>query len=157
MKQIHSSIYILYFDNNGILINDLADSETAINSTDISDISFNCKFKVGDIVSVKGFPKNNKSPCTLDIIGVIATQPISVDDEYTIYYICKSGYLDHNHFPEEAIEKYDQKLPDDLVFLNILSDYYLGKVQIDINVFKDICEAKYFLRKVKFFKEDDYK
>ncbi len=153
------------FDRTGKLLHSFDATNT--NSKDPNPKSFTGKFKVGDTVLVKPFPWNSLSYKFKEVIGVIATTPISFeewlsegkdkydwDNTYVIDYI-RAGYLDHIHIEEKGIEFYKDPLPLNLSFLKHLSEHFQGANIFKKGLYEDIIDGKVFLESVRHFSTDD--
>ena len=84
-----------------------------------------------------------------DTIGVIINTPIHYsewrnkektkygwDNTYVIDFI-REGYLDHMHIKEQGLELFTKDIPENLSFLEVLSEHYKGKIVIKNDIFKD--------------------
>lgn len=150
-KEIH------IFDRKGALIW----SSRALDSS--SAKHFTEKFSVGDIVKLNSFPWASSSPTYVSTIGVISQVPIPLDkwmalgnkkDFWDNTYVVESirnGYLGHWHATENSLELYCHHLPENLLFLKILSEHYLGQKTIPDNVFQEIQNGHIFIEKVAHF------
>lgn len=150
-KEVH------IFNKNGVLIW----SNNSPHSS--SKKKFSGKFSVGDIVILQAFPWISSSPTHVSTIGVVAEVPIFFDEWITLgkeiktwdgTYVVESirdGYLGHWHATEESLELYCQDLPENLQFLKILSEHYMGEKAISSNILQDIKNGDIFVEKVKHF------
>ncbi len=125
--------------------------------------TFTGKFSIGDIVRLPPFPWNNFSPTCIETIGVVSKTPISIeewqasekdiaswDDNYIVEYI-RDGYLGHWHVKEDGIEFYKKELPDNLLFLNKLSQHYLNIELLPAEILKKIHNGNIFIEKINHF------
>ncbi len=129
--------------------------------------SFTGKFKAGDIVFVRAFPWDKKSPVSSDVIGAVAATPQRYEDwigqgrgkyewdnDYIVYWI-SNGYLDHIHVEEASLELYTKTIPERLSFLELLSDHYKGKKVFKEGVIERIYRGDIFVEKVRYLNSDD--
>lgn len=151
------------FDRKGKLLHD----DSSDSSPEDSDNLYTGNFKVGDLVFVRAFPWNTYSYRSTDIIGVVVTCPVSIDNwvskgnnknewsnEYVIDFV-RSGYLDHVHIKEQGIDKFCGELPHELFILTYLSRHYRGQKVFKNEVFQQIVNGEMFIGNVPVFSEED--
>ena len=120
-------------------------------------------FELGDIVRVAPFPWNQYSPTYVGTIGVVTEIPIllakqaaatnadpTCDNNYVVDYI-RAGYLGHWHVDERAIQEYTKPLPDNLIFLKLLSEHYKGGKVISEKNLRDAYTGDLFVEKLDHF------
>jgi hypothetical protein len=125
--------------------------------------SYNGKYKDGDIVFIRAFPWNLFSPTHKNTIGVICCAPDSFeewvsngneyytwDNTYAVDCI-RDGYLGHWHIEEKGIAPFDGEIPDNLKFLQILSEYYKGNKVLSPEVEHELKYGDLFVENVKHF------
>lgn len=167
------------FDRKGTLIRHLDTQKTDENSHIVvhdgfrtiyhepDPESYKCKFKIGDIVSIKAFPWNSDSTIPEDTIGVIINTPVLYDvwikqgnnkyewDSFYVIDYIREGYLDHMHIQEQHLKNFNNEVPENLTFLKTLSAHYQRKIEINEDIFKDINDGKIFVEKVRHFNENE--
>jgi hypothetical protein len=128
------------------------------------------KFKLGDLVHVKAFPKNPKSSIYMDTIGVISGVPLTYeqwkeakqtdsdslayygwDYNYAVSFIMEWGYLDHAHMLEEAVEPFTEDLPEELGLLRELQEYVRGRKKWSDEIVNALYEQKIFVKNVRMW------
>jgi len=130
--------------------------------------SYSGKYKIGDIVFIRAYPWNDVSPTHKDTIGVVSAIPDSLDkwiaNGYEMYtwdnaYVVdciRDGYLGHWHVEEKGITPFNDKLPDNLEFLKILSNHYRTESSLPDNIINDVISGKLFIEKVTHFDFENF-
>jgi hypothetical protein len=130
--------------------------------------SYTAKFTIGDIVLITPFPWNEVSPTAKNVLGVITETPASLEEwvtrgndkndwnsNYVVYRIL-GGYLDHIHVKERGIQPYQGTLPNNLVFLQDLSDQLHGKQVLTEEALKGAFAGNIFVERVRHLTSADY-
>lgn len=152
---------------NGDLISKEDPRETIPSPFD--SVSFHSLFTVGDIVRVKSNYEEPSSNLIEENYGVISKVPVTKEiwqssnmnlDEWDGAYIVlliseNTNLLYHQHVNEICLEKLKGELPDDLVFLNLLSDYSRNDGNVpNSEIIKKALHERIVVRKMNYFYSD---
>lgn len=127
------------------------------------------KFKVGDVV---GF-LNSTWVDTQDKIGVVDRVPLPIeqctglgkqedgcfyyyDADYSVEFVDTLDRLNHDHTLERDLELYEGEIPEDIAFLGLLRDHYLGKRKIKEESLLALVEGELIARDIRRFGEEDF-
>lgn len=127
------------------------------------------KFKVGDVVRFL----NSTWVDTQDKIGVVHTVPLPLeqctdvgtqedgsfsyyDAAYSVEFVDTFGRLNHDHTLERDLELYRGEIPEDVAFLGLLRDHYLGKRKIKEESLHALVEGNIIARDIRRFGEEDF-
>jgi hypothetical protein len=156
---------IWIFDHTGALIQTYPEQHTCQERSIWSPEAYQGKFRRGDIVIVHA---HNGSHLAKQVLGVVAYTPVSYSEwiaqghtpeeweaYYTIDFITSFGYLDHDHVQEKVLEPYRNAIPEELRFLQVLSDHYRGIRQIKATVLDSLYQGMVFVKQVRQFTEKD--
>ncbi|GBC59930.1 hypothetical protein DENIS_0872 [Desulfonema ishimotonii] len=158
----HDEKGLSVFDKNGNLLIKNAIGHAARKDEHESK-NYIGKYKIGDIVFLRAYPWNKHSPAHKDTIAVISSVPVSLnkwigdgnsinnwDNNYVVDCI-RDGYMGHYHVEEKGIKLFEDKLPDNLKFLNLLSSHYQTGNVLPEKVFQEIVMGNIFIENVKHF------
>ncbi len=161
-KKMYDYIKRWVFSINGKLLE--AYPETDDSKTNLMRFSYNKKFETGDIVFIKPNLHNSLSPFINGEFAIVIDTPTDKESwkakgydlkewepMYNLHHITDNGIINHRHIYEECIEKPEDKLPIELIFLKIYSEHLKKKKEISQKTINDILNNLVYVRNTKKF------
>ncbi len=123
-------------------------------------------YNVGDIVMLK-YKDGESVDLFTQTIGIVSGTPRSYvawkekynlpddawDEAYLVEFIGDNGYLTHCHPSEEEMEIFNEKLPEELVLLEVLSRHFKKEITLDGKIIEDLRARNIYALNTKNIKD----